>query len=88
MEISQKALREAYAEIEDMRRKKQVDKSWPDELFNFVSEVIGNPLERRQGKISFAELAIFLNEKGWYTGSRNALSQAFKKERLRRQKGE
>lgn len=83
--ITERELKEALVELEEMRQKKVKPSPWTDELYNLVLKVRGNPLSRKQDKISFEELTVFLNKKGWWKGSKKALQQSFSRERIRRQ---
>lgn len=85
VQITEQEITEALAEIAEMGRQKVVDKSWSDELFRFVTDAMGDMRSREPGKLSYAELARYLYNKGWYRKcSAQALAQAFRAERSRR----
>ncbi len=86
MQISQKALKEAYAELEELRQQRREAAGWPDELYNFVVAATSNGSSRAEDHVSYDDVAAIVRGRGWYSApTGNALSQAFRRERRRRE---
>lgn len=84
LSISRESYENALEEIKQMEQEKAVDRGWPDELFELVTNAIGDPYDRSPGRLSFEDIAAYLRKKGWWQGSGSALSQAYRKEKARR----
>ena len=86
MQISQEALKEAYAEINALREERQRVAEWSDELYEFVQSAIGDPYSRRASRITWGDIVKILHERGWMSGALNTIKGSFYQERARRRK--
>ena len=87
--ITEQELNEAYTEIAKLREERLARKfAFSDELFEFIGKALGNPLSREPNRLSYNDVAALLTRKGWWTGTGNALSQAYLKDKRNRAKGE
>ena len=85
--ITERELKEAYAEIEALREERHALKfAFSDELFEFITKALGDPQSRQPDRLSYNDVAELLTRKGWWKGTGNALSQAYLKDKRNRNK--
>ena len=83
--ITDRELKEAYAEIEALREERHALKfTFSDDLLEFITKALGNPQSRTPDRLSYNDLAELLTRKGWWKGTGNALSQAYLKDKRSR----
>jgi hypothetical protein len=85
MQISQEALQQAYAEIEELTQQK-VKPYLDAQIFDFITKALGDTHSRKAGRMTYDEITVYLVRKGWIdTPSTAALRQRYQREKARRE---